>query len=158
MAGNILAGYGTSNQALTITLASLASGAGRVAAAIDNSSLLYPNVLVQGKFLTGTVSGNQQVIIYGAASADGGTTYTDNVGASNAAVVTQPKAAIPIAAVGQLATTTSYYWGPVAISRAFCGAMPSSWSVIVWNDGGGTFSATGGNHGVWYQGYYSTYT
>ena len=157
MAGNILGGYGTSNQAMTVTLTSLGSGAGRVATAVSNTSNLFTDVLAFLKFKTGTVSGNKQLLIYGIGSADGGTTYTDNVGGTDAAVSTQPPSAPIVGGVGALASTTSYSAGPFSIRQAF-GSVPEKWSLAAWNDGGGTFSVTATDHAMFYQGVYGSYT
>jgi hypothetical protein len=157
MAGDILTGYGTSNQTLTITLASLASGAGRVCTAADNSSNKFTDVAVFLKTKTGTVAGNKQLLIYAIGTADGGTTYTDNVGATDAAVSVQPASAPLVRGLGVLISTTAYYIGPFSIAGAF-GFMPDHWSIVIWNDGGGTLSATSGDHGMWYQGIKGTYT
>ncbi len=50
---DILAKYGTSNQALTITLASLANNGQRESTVIDNSSNKYLDALVSVKVKTG---------------------------------------------------------------------------------------------------------
>lgn len=157
MAGDIKGKYGTSNQTMTITLTSLGSGAGRVATAISNSTDLFTDVLAFLKFKTGTVSGNKQAIVYGIGSADGGTTYTDNVGGTDAAVSTQPPAAPQVGGVSALTSTTTYYVGPMSIRAGF-GSMPEKWSLAVWNDGGGTFSVTATDHAMFYQGVYGQYT
>lgn len=157
MAGDILSGYGSSNQAITITLTSLASAAGRVSTAVDNSSNKFTDVAVFVKTKTGTVSGNAQLLIYAIGTSDGGTTYTDNVSATDAAVSTQPPTALVAKGAGPLSSTTAYYIGPFSIAGAF-GFMPEKWSIVVWNDGAGTLSATGSDHSVFYQGIKGTYT
>lgn len=158
MAGNITLKYGSNGQSFTITLTSLGSGAGRVATAIDNTTNLFNDALCELKFKTGTVSGNKQLIVYAVASNDGGTTYTDNVGGTDAAVSTQPAAAQVVASISNLASTTSYYIGPFSVAQAFGGTLPASWSLVIWNDGCGTLSVTGTDHTLKYQGVQFQYT
>jgi hypothetical protein len=157
MAGDILAGYGSSNQTITITLTSLVSAAGRVCTAIDNSSNKFTDAGVFLKTKTGTTAGNKQLLVYAIGSVNGGTTYTDNVSATDAAVSTQPPTAPLVKGIGVLVSTTAYYVGPFSVAGAF-GFLPERWSLVVWNDGGGTLSATSGDHGMWYQGIKGTYT
>jgi hypothetical protein len=157
MAGDILTGYGTSNQALTITLASLASGAGRVCTAADNSSNKFTDAAVFIKIKTGTTSGNKQILIYAIGTSDGGTTYTDNVSATDAAVSSQPQTAATLRGFANLISTSTYYIGPLSVAGAF-GFLPEKWSIVIWNDGAGTLSATAGDHGMWYQGIKGSYT
>lgn len=157
MAGNLLSGYGTSNQTITITLNSLANAAGRVATAIDNTSNKFTDAALFIKTKTGTVAGNKRIVIYGIGTADGGTTYTDNTGGSDAAVSVQPVAAPFVKSFFPLASTTAYYFGPMSVANAF-GFLPDHWSFALWNDGGGILSGTVTDHGAWYQGVYGTYT
>src|SRR6266508_279754 len=71
--------YGTSNQAITITLASLGASAtvGRESTVIDNTSNVYLDVLLFLFFETGTVAGNKQILAYLYGTVDGGSTYTE---------------------------------------------------------------------------------
>jgi hypothetical protein len=80
MSADIKARYGTSNQAITITINSLASSAtaGRASTAVDNSSNLFLDALVTVKisFPNLAVANDQAVYVYAYGTSDGGTTYT----------------------------------------------------------------------------------
>jgi len=165
MAGNITLKFGANNQALTITLASLSASAtvGRQATPVDNSSNLYEDVIVTGLIETGTVSGNKQVLIYIAASADGGTTYmgkngTNAIGGSDAGFTrADPTDLVLLGVLGTPSNSTVYTFGPYGIWKAL-GYMPDHWCLVVCNDTGAAFSATSGNNKAWYQGIYHQYT
>lgn len=159
MAGDIKSKYGTTGVSMTITLTGLLSGAGRVATAVDNTTNLYDDAAVFLKTKTGTVSGNKQLLAYAVGSNDNGTTYTDNVGGTDAAVSTQPPSAVVVKGVSNLASTTSYYLGPFWIGWAFQGnKLPDHWSIVLWDDGAGTLSATATDHAMTYEGVYGQYT
>jgi hypothetical protein len=163
MAGDIKNKYGTSNQTITCTFGNNPTGTlsqhGRISDAIDNSSNVFQEVFIQGKIKSGTSpSGNKQFVIYALGSADGGTTYTDNYTAGDADSSALTINARPVITVPAVTTTTTYYFGPVAVSPAFGGEMPDHWAIFVFNDHGVTASTTNGDHAFWYQGKLSQYT
>jgi hypothetical protein len=164
MAGDIKGKYGSSGQTITCTFGNNPTGTisqhGRLSAAIDNSSNGFAEVLIQGKIKTGgsTPSGNKQFIIYGLGSADGGTTYTDGLAAGDADSSALPPSAKPIINLPVAVASTTFVFGPIAVSPAFGGAMPAFWMIDVFNDNGVTPSTTNADHSFWYQGSFSQYT
>lgn len=166
MAGNVELKYGTSNQTITITLASLTASAtvGRASTAVDNTSNLFIDALVSGFVDVGSVSGDKQVLIYAYGSADGGTTYSGQNGANSITgtdVGFTRADPTDLRLIGVLACPTSsvkMLFGPYSVAQAFGGILPASWGIVVFNDSGATFSATAGNNKAWYQGVLAQYT
>jgi len=157
MAGNIGNRYGSSNQALTWTLASLSASAtvGRQATAVA-SGTAFEDAIVQGLIETGTVSGNKQVLFYVAASADGGTSYGGKnggnaIGASDAGFTrADPTDLVLLGVLPTPSNSTIYGYGPYSIAKAL-GYYPDHWVVIAFNDTGAALSATAGNNKGFYQ-------
>lgn len=144
--------YGTSNQSVTITLASLANGSARQSTVLDNTSNLYLDALVTVKIKTGA-SGNTAagtVEVYAIATTDGGTTYTDGGGATDAAIT--PNAAAFLGSFPATANATTYIGGPMSVAAGFGGVLPNKWAIVVKNNTPSTFDTTGGNFAVQYQG------
>lgn len=152
--------YGTSNQAMTITLASLANSAtvGRAGTAIDNTTNLFLDALVQGLIEVGTVAAPQQVYIYAYGTADGGASYG---GKSGANVISGTDGGITLTTntdlrlIGAVVTPTSsivYSFGPYSVAKAFDGILPDHWGIVVINNSGAALSATAGNNKAFYQG------
>ena len=88
---DVRTGYGTSGQALTITLTSLADSAtvGRESVAVSNTSDKFLDTLVTAKIkvhTSGTISAPSAVFVYAYASVDGGTEYPDTVTGADAAI------------------------------------------------------------------------
>lgn len=161
MAGDITTKYGTSNQAITLTHASLGNNSARAGTAIDNSSNLFVEALVGGKVKSGasgtTSTGTVNIYAYG--SADGGTTYSDSASGTDGAItLTVPPNAKLIGVVNVVANATTYKYGPFSVASAFGGVLPSSWGIILENKSGGSLDSTEGNHGMHYQGVKGAYT
>jgi hypothetical protein len=161
MAGDIRNDYGTSNQTITITVASLANNGQRESTAVDNSTNGWVNALVSGKIKTGasgtTSTGTVNVYAYG--SADGGTTYSDSATGTNAGItLTSTPNAKCIGTINCVANATTYEFGPFAVAKAFDNELPAFWGLIFENKTGGTLDATAGNHDVHYQGIAGQYT
>lgn len=153
MASDIKQKFGTSNQAITCTLTSLANAGGRGSAAIDNSTNLFMDALVQLKIKTGA-SGTVaygRIEVYAYASADGGTNYTDGVSGTDAAAgLTTPPNAILIGVINVAANAATYVGGPFSVAQAFGGQLPEKWGIVVLNFTGGSFDASVAS--AWYQG------
>lgn len=152
---DIKAKFGTNGQAVTVTVASLANNSARQSTVVDNSSNLFLDALVQAKIKTGAsgTTSTGYVNIYVFATVDNGTTYTENAGATDAAItLTVPPNAVLIGRINCVANTTTYYSGPLSVAAAFGGVLPEKWGVIVENKTGGALDSTGGNHTVKYQG------
>lgn len=159
MAGNILLNYGSSGQAITCTLASLANAAARGAAAVDNSSNLYEDALVQVKVTTATsgVSATGYVNVYVAASVDGGSTWADNdVGTDAAVTLVVPPNLKLLGSFNAVANNTAYASDAMSVAAAFGGTMPQKWALVIQNQTGASLAATGNL--VQYQGVYHSYT
>jgi hypothetical protein len=142
--GDIKAKYGTSNQSITITLASLADAAKAVSNEISNTANLFLDALVQFKIKTAAagVSSTGVVYIYAVGSADGGTSYPDSVN--------QTKLLIGIMDANANATTFTSV--PMSVAAAFNGKLPEKWKIVVENQTGAALDATEGNHAKFYQG------
>lgn len=159
---DVKTGYGSSGQALTITLASLAdsSTAGRESTSVDNSSNKWLDVFIAAKIKTqnsGSISAPSAVFVYAYATADGGTTWPDTVTGTDAAItLNSPTQLKLLGAIYAAAINTQYKGGPWSLAALFGGRMPEKWGVVVQNDSGTALSATGSDHAVWYQGLYST--
>lgn len=154
--------YGSSNQALTITLTSLAdsSTAGRESTVVDNGSNLWLDVLISAKIKTansGSIAAPSSVFLYAYASTDNGTSYPDAATGTDAAItLNNPTQLKLLGVIYAAAINTQYKGGPWSLAALYGGKMPQKWGVVVVNDSGTALSATGSDHGVWYQGVYAT--
>lgn len=154
--------YGTNGQALTITLASLAdaSSAGRESTVVSNGTNLFLDVLISAKIKTqnsGSIAAPSAAFLYAYATSDGGTTYPDTVTGTDAAItLNSPTQLKLLGAIYAAAINTQYKGGPWSLAALYGGKMPNSWGIVVVNDTGTALSATGSDHGVWYQGVYAT--
>src|SRR3990172_867482 len=123
---DIKAKFGTGNQGITVTLASLADNGARESAAVDNTANLFLDALVMLKVKTGasgTLStGYIEVYAYG--TSDGGTTYSDGATGSDAAItLTAPPNARLLGVINAVANATTYKSGPFSIAAAFGGIL-----------------------------------
>jgi hypothetical protein len=146
--------YGTSNQTIAATLASLANNAARASDVVSNTSNLYFDALVAGKVKSGTaVSATGTVNVYAYGSADGGTTYSEGATGSDAGItLTSPPNVRLIGVISVVADATTYKFGPFSVRQAFGGILPEKWGLIFENKAGSTLDSTGSNFGVFYQG------
>lgn len=154
MAATIKQAYGSNNQAITITLASLGSASQRQSTAIDNTTNLFMDAKVSVKIKTGAsgVSATGFVNVFAFGSADGGTTYNGGCGASDAAFSGNKDALIFLGSIPAIANATTYV-GLFNLSRAFgFGGIPASWGIVIDNQSGAALDSTAGNHAVLYQG------
>ena len=157
----------TSSTALTISLASLASGssgvytAGRESTAVDNTSNVDVDHLLAGKIRTGTsptASRSINVYVYANISSSSGTpTYPDVLdGTDSAETFTSANvmnSAVRLAA-SMLTDSTSdrdYFFGPVSVASLFGGVLPKFWGVYVAHDSGVNLNSTDGNHVLSYE-------
>jgi len=128
----------TSNQAITITLASLADGDSAVSSTINNSSTLYIGADVQITFRTGAaVSGSGTLDVYMLRCLDGtGTAFdTDN-----------PTTATLIDNFPAVDNATDY---TVSMSIE---VLPSRWQLMVVNSTGDALDSTPANFTVIFEG------
>lgn len=155
---NITQAYGTSNQTLTITIASLANGSSRQSTIVDNTVNLFSDALVFLKIRTGAsgTSATGVVSVYAFGTVDNGTTYSENAGATDAAITLTANPNVRLIGILNVAANATTYYSPVfSVASAFGGVMPAKWGIIINNGTGGTLDATGGNHAAIYQGVYA---
>ena len=156
---DIKAKYGTSNQTITITLNSLADDGLRASTAVDNSSNLFLDALVQLRInnTEGAPTGDANLLVYAYGSADGGTTYSGGATGSDAAyggvtgqLIDNAKL---IGVISCDADDEVFESDVMSIASAFGGAMPDHWGIIVKNQLGVALSASG--HSAFSQGIYA---
>lgn len=145
--------YGTNNQAITCTLTSLANNGQRGSVAVDNTSNLFLDALVQLKIKTAssgtTATGTINIYAYG--TADGGSDYSDGVTGTDAAqTLTVPPNLRIIGVINAVAVSSTYVGGPFSVAAAFGGILPDHWGIVVENKSGGAFDASIAS--AWYQG------
>lgn len=151
--------YGTSNQAITITLNALADDGYRASTAIDNSSNLFLDALVQLKVnvTAGAPAGDKNCLIYAFGTVDGGTTYSGGATGSDAAYGGAAGQLIdncpPLGIVTLDAQNETFESDVFSIASAFGGVMPDHWGIIVMNQSGQALAAVGNS--AFYQGVYA---
>lgn len=146
--------YGTNNQAITCTITALGNTNFRQSTAVDNTSNLFLDVLVQVKVKTNaaSTSANGYVAVYAYGSADGGTDYSDGAsGTDGSFIPTTPPNIRLIGIVNAVANATTYVGGPFSVATAFGGVLPDHWGIIIENETGAALDASVGS--AWYQGY-----
>ena len=148
---------------ITCTLNSLASSstAGRGSAAVDNTTNLYDDALVEVILKTAatTTPANDKagyVYIYGSAD---GTNYdgssNENVGTDAAVTIDAPtNLKGPVVLV--LLNSNASYKTSFSVARFFGGVMPLKWGVVVQNFSGMVLTGTPSDHSVTYTGIYYT--
>jgi hypothetical protein len=145
--------YGSNNQSITCTFTSLTNNNARCALAIDNTSALFLDALVQVKVksnASGTLS-TGVVNVYAYGTSDGGSDYTDGVsGTDAAATLTSPTNLKLIGAINVVANATTYIGGPFSVAVAFNGVLPDHWGIVIENKSGAALDASVGS--AWYQG------
>lgn len=158
MATAIKTAYGNNGTTITITLASLANNAARASTAVDNTSDLFLDALLQLRIKTnaaGTSStGTVEVYAYG--SADNGSFYTEGATGTDAGItLTSPTNARLIGVFNTPANATTYTTGPFSVAAAFSGVIPAKWGIIIVNKSGAALDATENSHQKVYQGVYA---
>ena len=145
--------YGTSAQALTITLASLANSSLRQSTYVDNATLVFLNALVTASITLASsgVSSNGVINIYAYGSTDGGTSYSSGASGSDASYGAEKLNLLLVASL-DANTNSEVVSTTFDIASAFGGVMPERWGLVVENSTGAALSATG--HSIKYQGIY----
>lgn len=143
--------YGAHGQAITITLAGLSNGAAMQGAAIDNSSSLDDDALVELGIKTGStgVSATGYVDVYVYGSANNGANYSGGATGADAVFT----GALNIKRLGRIAAVANAttYTEIFAVAQAFGGVLPQKWGVIVANQTGAALDGTEGSHLKVYQ-------
>jgi hypothetical protein len=160
MAGNIQNKYGGNGQAVSVTLASLASGSKRASTAVDNSTNVYTDSLLAVKVKSGAsgVSSTGYVDVYAYGTVDGGTTYSGGCTGTDAAFSGQLSALFKLGRIAVIANATTYPGGPWSVASAFGGSLPDHWGICIDNESGAALDSTEGNHLKLYQGVEGQYT
>lgn len=157
----------TSSVALTISLASLASGsagvftAGQESTAVDNTSNLDVDHLLSGVIRAGTSpTAGRYINVYAYAnisSASGTPTYpdvldgTDSAETFTSANVMNGIVKLVASLIIDSTSNRDYFFGPISIASLFGGALPKFWGVFVAHDTAVALNATGGNHVLSYE-------
>lgn len=157
----------TSSVALTISLASLASGsagvftAGQESTAVDNTSNLDVDHLLSGVIRAGTSpTSGRYINVYAYAnisSASGTPTYpdvldgTDSAETFTSANVMNGIVKLVASLIIDSTSNRDYFFGPISIASLFGGALPKFWGVFVAHDTAVALNATGGNHVLSYE-------
>src|SRR5581483_10252067 len=145
--------FGTSNQAITCTITSLANNGQRQSTAVDNSTNLYLDALAVVKVKTNAAgtSASGVVNVYAYGTADGGTNYGDGVtGTDGSVTLTNPPNLRLIGSINAVANATTYVSVPMSVAAVFGGTLPEKWGIVVENKTGGALDASVGNS--FYQG------
>lgn len=156
------------NQALTITLASLASDsnllAGRESNAIDNTTNLFLDYLLDGKITTGTSPTTAKEIRIYVVGLFGDASWPDVFDGTDSnetvsGVGTRDSACKLAAVIPTIATSDlGYFFGPISVASLFGGVCPAKFVVFVVHNTAVNLNATGGNHFINARGVYNTVT
>lgn len=155
MAADLKSKYGTTNQTLSITLASLANAAFQECTAVDNRTNLFLDALVQLKIKSAGSStlATGYVNVYAYGTVDDGTTYPDGVTGTNSTITpTSPTNLRLLGSFNIVANSTTYKSEPMSVAAAFGGVLPAFWGIVVENKTGAALDSTGGNHAAIWQG------
>jgi hypothetical protein len=152
------------NQVMTITLASLATDAnlltGREGTAIDNTTTLYDDFLLDGKITVGTTPTTAKEIRIYVVGLFGDASWPDVFdGTDSAETVSQVgvrDSACKLAAVMATVATSDqgYPFGPISVAALFGGTLPKKFAVFVTHNTAVNLHATAGNHYVNAMGIY----
>lgn len=140
----------------TITLASLTNTSVRAGTAIDNTTSLYLDAVVQLLVKTGgsstSASGFLNIYAFGTANPSGPTYPEGITGTDGGITLTVPTNLKLIGTINAVANATSYTSEPMSVAAAFGGVLPQKWGIAVENQTGGTLDSTSGNFAAYYQG------
>jgi len=142
MPSQTLATFGTPVSP-TITLTSLANGAGRISAVIDNTTVRAPAAMVYLEVTTGGTAptANTPIKLYLIRRSNATPDLSDsNLGTADAAVATEPgNAELLGSVIVTAATNASYFKSFMAYD------LSAKYSFVVWNGTGQTLNATASN-------------
>ncbi len=152
----------TDTNALTITLASLATSAtlivGRQSTVVDNSSNKFLDFYVSGQVTVGTTpTVDKQIAIYvfapikiASSTASFPIATTTQLGTSDAAATFEAyqRDQLKLAAVANVIATSdrAYSFAPFSVAQLFGGVCPIQWGLFVSHNTAVNLNATGGNH------------
>lgn len=126
--------------AITVTIDSLASSqtVGRASTAVDNSTNLYLDALVQVKVVipTGTPANDKAVYVYAYGTVDG-TNYGEAVTGTDASYTVDNPTGLPLLGTIPVgAQSITRYSRAFSVAAAFGGVMPVKWGLVVVNFSG----------------------
>lgn len=146
--------YAAADNAVTITLASLASSAtaGRESTVVSNTSNLDLDHQLYAAFLpqAGTPANDKGVYVFGYGTA-GGTEYPDNVTGADAALTPTSEANLTYMDFVNIAVSTTRGAKFIGSVATRFGSMPEKIGYFVRNYCGFTLNATGSNHKLTYN-------
>jgi hypothetical protein len=129
----------TTNQSVTITLASLANSATATSSVINNSTNKFMSADVQFKIRTGTgTTPSGQIKVFLVRTADGGTTYD-----------TYDNNTLLLGTFVAATDTTTFIF---SLETSIIGPLPTQWKLLVLNLTGAALDSTGGNFNVVFTG------
>lgn len=151
MAAEIKVKYAAASAtAITITLNSLASGAAREGTAVDNSSALLLDALVQVTVTTPalTPAADKAVYVYayGALEATSPEYPSDDNGITGVDAAYTPNDPTNLKLIGVIPVLTAsktYRSEPLSVAAAFGGILPVKWGIVVLNKSGQALAASG---------------
>ena len=150
-------------QAFTITLASLASDtnllAGRAGTVFDNTTDLFEDLCISGKFTTGTTpTVDRQIEVWAYTDFGSNSVYPDSITGSDANK-TLTSAAIKRSGLVQLAfiqtdgtSNRTYPMRQRSLVQALGGVIPLKVAPFVVHNTGVNLNATAGNHEIMFKG------
>ena len=141
--------------AITWTGTSLANGSARGSTAVDNTTNLYDDAIVQVQ--SNGIAGATLTLDFYVYSSLSDTTYSDGATGTDAAfTAANRKNSVWIGSVTMNAATAVNATLAKSVASCFGGVMPARWGLIGVNSSGAALSATAGDHVISYQGI--TYT
>ena len=146
----------TAEAAITLTLTSLADGAWRQSAVVNNTTLLHVDALVGGSVQTGTLTAGGSIDFYCYAQYADGPDYTGGASGSDAAYTADGEELL-FKFLGSIITDDTddnrdMEFGPWPVAPLFGGNLPQRWGLVVENNTGVALNATGTNNEVVYRG------
>jgi hypothetical protein len=133
--------FGTST-AVTITLNSLGSGAAREGTAINFETNKPLDAIFRVSISVGTVANPKEIRIYVYGSEDG-TVYEDPATGTDAAITLEDPPVMRLARVIPVPTSSKVYEALFSFATCFGGVMPRKGGVVVDNQSGAAFAASG---------------
>jgi hypothetical protein len=147
--------YGTDGVVIACTLTSLANAAARESDAVDNSSNLYLDALVQVvlKLSNAAPAGDKRCYVYAAGVINAASpTWPDTVTGADAAITLNSPTQLKLIGALEMIQNATSKSEPFSVAQAFGGILPVKWSIVILNSSGQALTGTGSDHTVKYQG------
>lgn len=140
--GDIKSKYGSSGQAITITLNSLADDTLVLSNEISNTTDLFFDAGVQVQIKTGAagVDSNGYIVVYAIGSSNNGSDYPDSANYE----------LTPIGRFNANVNDTEFTSNVMKAAVGFNGQLPEKWKICVKNKTGVALASSGNS--AWYQG------